>query len=101
MNFSYWLLYGIGLGGALLHIAKKVKGQRLGSLWQYVGEHSLQVAMSWLTYTLVFVGWIYQPALAASLGFSHEPGPLSVVLLAYASDSLLVYAADRNVSKAP
>ena len=93
-----WALYGIGLCGILLHIAKRVKGQRLGSLWSYIAEHSLQVAVSWLTFSLVFIGWLYQPELAAQLGFAQSPGPLSALLLAFAADSVLTFGADRSAT---
>ncbi len=93
------IFYAVGNLGIVLHIAKRVRGQRLTSLWNYIGSHSLSIFISWLTYTLVYVGWVEQPELAASLGFAYAPGVLAAIILAFVSDSILSFQIDRTMSK--
>jgi len=81
-------LYAMVLVGEFLHIVKRVKGNRLKNLEGYIGANSLRIVVSWITGTALFFGWLLQPEVATTLGFSYAPGLLSSLLLGYVADSI-------------
>jgi len=81
-------LYAMMFVGVFLHVVKRIKGNRLKNLKGYIEANSLRILVSWITGTSLFFGWLWQPEVATTLGFSYAPGLLSSLLLGYVADSV-------------
>jgi multisubunit Na+/H+ antiporter MnhB subunit len=88
MLLEYIPYFVAGLAGTFLHVAKKVSGRKIGSVFTYIEHNSRAMVVSILTYALIFWAWVENPDLAVLIGLPEAPSILVLLLIGYNVDSL-------------